>query len=333
MIDPRFYTLNEPMSLSALIQGLNVDLDPHFYDVIINRPNTLAEAISGDIVFLENKRLVGQIDCSKATACIVTKSLAPKVSQQGILPIISHTPRAHFARLCETLVLQTSFNAQSDISEETEIHPSAIIGAGAKIGKGTKIGPYTVIGDGVEIGAGTVIGAHVSLSFCIVGQNCRIKPNAVIGGAGFGVAKDEQGYVDLPHLGRVIIGDRVSIGSQSCIDRGQLGDTILGDDVKIDNLVQIAHNVRIGKGTMMAGRVGISGSCVIGDNVQMGGSVGLADHIKVGDGARIAAGSGVMNDIPKGEVWGGMPALPMREYMRMVSATRKMGKRPERNSK
>ena len=161
----------------------------------------------------------------------------------------------------------------------------------------------------------------------IIGEDCHIKANAVIGGAGFGIASDETGLIDIPHIGRVIIGDRVSIGSQTCVDRGQLGDTILEDDVKIDNLVQIAHNVVVGARTVMAGHVGVSGSCRIGSGVQLGGNVGLADHINVGDGASVAARAGVMHDIPAGEVWSGIPAMPIREHMRLISATRKLIKK------
>ncbi|MBC6412542.1 MAG: UDP-3-O-(3-hydroxymyristoyl)glucosamine N-acyltransferase, partial [Hyphomonadaceae bacterium] len=128
----------------------------------------------------------------------------------------------------------------------------------------------------------------------------------------------------LPHIGRVIIGNDVFIGSQSCVDRGFLGDTIIEDQVKIDNLCQIAHNVFVGQGTILAGRVGISGSCHIGRNVRMGGSVGLADHLNIGDGAQIAASAGLMKDVPAGEVWGGTPAMPWREQMKIFAAQRKL---------
>ena len=168
------------------------------------------------------------------------------------------------------------------------------------------------------------IGSHTTLECCIIGEHCTIKPGARIGTSGFGMDADENGIIDLPHFGRVIVGDRVSIGAQTTIDRGQLGDTIIGDDVKIDNLVQIAHNVTIGAGSMIAGLVGISGSCVIGQGVLMGGSVGLADHITVGDGARLAARAGVMHNVPAGETWSGIPAVPIRDHMRMIAATKKM---------
>jgi len=124
----------------------------------------------------------------------------------------------------------------------------------------------------------------------------------------------------------------VSIGSQSCVDRGQLTDTILGHDVKLDNLVQVGHNVTIGAGTVIAGHVGIAGSCVIGKNVQMAGNVGVADHITIGDKVTLVARAGVMHDIPAGETWSGTPAMPFREHLRIVNATHNLVKKPKKNN-
>jgi UDP-3-O-[3-hydroxymyristoyl] glucosamine N-acyltransferase len=332
MLDPRFYKSNGPIPLLALIEGLDVDLDPHFYDVPLNVPNALLSSKEGDLVFFENKRLKEQIETAKATACLVTAALAPLVSEKRIIPIISKAPRAHFARMCQKLVGFDADKKASMISDKAQIHSTAIIGDGVTIDKNVQIGPYAVIGNGVSIQENTIIGPHVSLSYCQIGRDCRVKASSVIGGAGFGIASDEKGLIDLPHLGRVIIGDRVSIGSQSCLDRGQLGDTVLSDDVKIDNLVQIAHNVTIGRGSMLAGHVGISGSCTIGNYAQIGGNVGLADHVIIGDKVKIAARSGVMHNIPDGEVWSGYPAMPIREHMRVVSATRKLAQRPKKDT-
>lgn len=331
MFDPRFYTLKGPQSLNYLIEGLNVSLEPHFYDEKIEAPSALANAEVGALSFFQDKRRKFELETSKATACLVTERLAPIVGEKKILPIISPTPRAHFARMCEKLVSSDTKILEQDISEEAEIHPTAIIGVGVRIAKGVKIGPYSIVGHGVSLDENTEIGPHVTLSFCVIGKDCRIKAGAVIGGAGFGVAKDEHGLINIPHFGIVRVGDRVSVGSQTCVDRGQLGDTILENDVKVDNLVQIAHNVTIGAGSMLAGHVGISGSCIVGKNVQMGGNVGLADHVSVGDNAMIAARAGVMHDIPAGEAWSGIPAMPIREHMRVVSATRKLAQRPKKD--
>lgn len=331
MFDPRFYTLKGSQTLAHLIEGLDLELEPHFYDEKIEAPSALANAKVGALSFLQDKRRKSDLDTSKATACLVTERLASIVGERKIIPIISSAPRAHFARMCEKLISSDSEQMEQDISPEAEIHPTAIIGPGVNLAKGVKIGPYAVLNHGVSVGENTVIGPHVTLSYCVIGGNCRIKAGAVIGGAGFGIAKDERGLINIPHFGIVRLGDRVSVGSQTCIDRGQLGDTVLGDDVKVDNLVQIGHNVTIGDGSMLAGHVGISGSCTIGKNVQMGGNVGLADHLSVGDNAMVAARAGVMHDIPAGEAWSGIPAMPIREHMRVISATRKLAQRPKKD--
>ena len=335
MIDTRFYNPRGPFTLADLIEGLAAELpDAKFGDEEVNSGGILSESLPGQICFLDNKRHKDQALSAKATACFVTERLAEVIGAQHIVPIVTKTPRAHFARAMNKMADPKSLassEGEAKIAKSAKVHSSAIVGAGAVIEDGAEIAPYAIIGPGVHIGAGTVIGSHVDISCAIIGKNCKIKPSAVIGGAGFGVTGDEKGMLDIPHLGRVIIGNGVSIGSQSCVDRGQIGDTVIGDNVKVDNLVQIAHNCTIGEGTVIAGHVGISGSCVVGKGVQMGGNVGLADHIKVGDGASIAARAGVMHNIPAGEVWSGIPAMPIREHMRLVSATRKLIQKPKKD--
>ena len=335
MIDTRFYISRGPFTLAELIEGFSAELpDAKFGDEEVSSGGILSESRPGQICFLDNKRHKEQALTAKATACFVTERLADVIGAQHIIPIVTKTPRAHFARAIQKMasrkILATS-KGEAKIAKLANVHSSAIIGAGAVIEEGAEIGPYAIIGPGVHIGAGTLIGSHADIRCAVIGKQCKVKPSAVIGGAGFGVTGDEKGMLDIPHLGRVIIGNRVSIGSQSCVDRGQIGDTVIGDDVKVDNLVQIAHNCTIGEGTIIAGHTGISGSCEVGKAVQMGGNVGLADHIKVGDGASIAARAGVMHDIPAGEVWSGIPAMPIREHMRLVSATRKLIQKPKKD--
>jgi len=336
MIDTRFYIPRGPLSLADLIEGLAAELpDAKFQDEMISSGEILSQSQPGQICFLENKRRKDEALSAKATACFVTERLAEVVGAQHIIPIVTKTPRAHFARAMERLATVKTLagsEGEAKVATSAKVHSSAVIGAGAIIEDGVEIAPYVVIGPGVHIGAGSVIGSHVDIRCAVIGRDCKIKPSSVIGGAGFGVTGDEKGMLDIPHLGRVLMGDCVSIGSQSCVDRGQIGDTIIGDDVKLDNLVQIAHNCVIGEGTVIAGHVGISGSCTIGKGVQMGGSSGLADHITVGDGASIAARAGVMHDIPAGEVWSGIPAMPIREHMRLVSATRKLIQKPKKDT-
>ncbi len=336
MLDSRFYISSKPLSLGELIAPLEAQLaDDKFSDEMIESVADLATSQPKQIAYLENKRHKAKLTTAKATACFVPEALAALVSEQRIIPIISKFPRAHFSRVISQIVRErtrTSESGLDDITPSAKVHSTAIIGPGSWIGQNVEIAPYAIIGPGVKIGASSFIGAHSHIQCAVIGEHCHIKAHAVIGGSGFGVTNDENGILNIPHIGRVLIGDRVSIGSQSCVDRGQLGDTILGDDVKVDNLVQIAHNVAIGAGTVIAGHVGISGSVAVGRGVQLGGNVGLADHITVGDGASIAARSGVMHDVPAGEVWSGIPALPIREHMRIVSATRRLAKKPKKES-
>ena len=334
MIDARFYISSGPITLADLVEGMAAELpDAKFGEEEVSAGGILSKSLPGQICFLDNKRRKDQALTAKATACFVTDRLADIIGEQHIIPIITKTPRAHFARAMQQLATPKSLataEGAAKIAKNAHVHSAAVIGAGAIIDEGAEIAPYAIIGPGVHIGSGTVIGSHADIRCAVIGKDCKIKPSAVIGGAGFGVTGDEHGMLDIPHLGRVIMGDRVSIGSQSCIDRGQIGDTIIGDDVKVDNLVQIAHNCHIGKGTVIAGHTGISGSCHVGEGVQMGGNVGLADHLTIGDGASIAARAGVMHDIPAGEVWSGIPAMPIREHMRLVSATRKLIQKPKK---
>lgn len=331
MIDSRFYEIAGPFSLGELISGLEIEkqLDEAFLGTLISAPGRLATAQASQITFFTNKRRKADLTACEAAACFTTQNLASHVLEREIIPIISKAPRAHFARVVSRFATKKELGGEASFrkSSSARIHETAVIGADAEVGDNAYIGPYSIVGPGVSIGARTILEGHSYIQCASIGSDCRVKAGAQIGGDGFGMDADEKGFVNLPHIGRVIIGDRVYIGSQSCVDRGFLGDTSVGDDVKIDNLVQVAHNCSIGSGTMIAGHVGISGSCIIGKNVRLGGAVGLADHLTIGDNVQIAASSGVMNDIPDGEYWGGTPATPALEQARILAATRRLIKK------
>ena len=192
----------------------------------------------------------------------------------------------------------------------------AVIGAGAEIGGGTRIGPNSVIGPGVAIGRDCRIGANVTIGFALIGDRVTLFAGVRIGEPGFGAAVSSQGPVDIPQLGRVILQDNVTVGANSCIDRGAYDDTVIGENTKIDNLVMVGHNCRIGRNNLMAANTGISGSVTSGDNVVFGGKAGIADHLTIGEGARVAAGAGVLQNVPAGETWSGYPARPLRQFLR-----------------
>ena len=326
MIDRFFYTIRDAVSLSDLAAELGLVLPVEgAADEMIEIPADLSRSRVGSVTFFSNKRRKDQLLTAEAAACITTEKLLPLVAKAGMIGLITDDPRAVFARLSGRMVKTgRSEDRDNAIDPTAIIHSSATIGASVSIGSGTQIGANVVIDDGVSIGANCVIEPFVHISFTVMGDDCYIKSGAVIGGSGFGMAEDQNGVFSIPHLGRVILENAVQIGSNSCVDRGQLGDTVLSNGVKVDNLVQIGHNVFIGEGTMIAGHAGISGSCIIGKKCLLAGRASLADHVNVGDGAIVAASAGVMSDIPPGEVYSGTPALPIREHMRSVATLKKL---------
>lgn len=328
MIDKKFFDHLGPFSLDDLLSDIICDCPEGRYDdVMISGVANLAESQKGDIAFIDNRRHLGALDTAKASVCFTTDRLAAKLGENNIIPIIVKSPKGSFGRIISKLFTQKiSCDKAAQISPSARVHPSAVIGSGAVIGPHVQIGPNVVIGPGVEVGSGSKIMNGATIECAILGDNCVIKPGATIGTIGFGMSHDENGVIELPHVGRAILGNRVRIGANSCIDRGFLSDTILEDDVKIDNLVQIGHNVRVGARSMMASFVGIPGSCDIGCDVIIGGQAGLADHLTVGDGAKIAGHSGIMHNVPAGEIWSGYPGMPVRHHMRVVSELIKIGK-------
>ena len=206
------------------------------------------------------------------------------------------------------------------------IEAGAVVGPGAGIGAGSVIAPNAVIGHNVQIGRNCHVGAGATLQNALLGNSVIIHAGVRIGQDGFGFVAGRAGPEKMPQLGRVVIQDHVEIGANSTVDRGALGDTIVGEHTKIDNLCQIAHNVRIGRSCLIAGQCGLSGSVTLGDGVMLGGGVGIADHLSIGSGAAIAAGSGLMHNVPAGEKWGGSPAMPMWDYLRGVAQLRRLGK-------
>ena len=315
MVDARFFAKAAPLRLReiASLTGatLAAGVDP---EIRIDSVAPLDAATASDLSFLDNTKYIAQFAASKAGACFVRSKFAIH-APLGMALIITDQPYACYAKLAAHMY--------PDI-RPVGVHPTAVMGANVQLGKDVAIGAYSVIGDGVVIGDGTHIAPHCTISHVMLGARCIIHSGVRIGQDGFGFAPTAKGLMKVPQLGRVVIGDDVEIGANTCIDRGAGPDTVIGNGTKIDNLVQIGHNVQIGNHAVIVAQVGISGSTVIGDGAMLGGQVGASGHIHIGAGAKVAAQSGIISDIPAGATYGGYPAQPVRDWHRQTIALSKL---------
>lgn len=328
MVDGRFFKNNGPFSLQKIAEICSLKLrDETKAGLEVSDINTMLEAGAGEICFFYDKKSKAQASDIKALACVTTEDLAEFVNKDVAL-LICEDPKKAFVELNKAFY--SEYKKVSMVSEKASVHPTA------KLGKNCFIGDFAVVGENVEIGEGTVIehnaviergcvigdncriGAGAYVSYAIIGNDCYIYTGARIGADGFGFMTQGGKHGRIPQVGRVIIGNDVEVGANSCIDRGALADTIIGDGCRIDNLVQIAHNDKMGRGCIVVSLVGIAGSTTLGDYVVLGGQVGLADHINIASGAQIAAQSGVMKDVEAGAVLMGTPAVPIKDFMKQA---------------
>ena len=334
--DPRFYEALGPVGLGALAKLAGAALDAGAANQPIEAVGVLGRADAASVAYFSDRKLSAAAAATAAGACFVGEKDKARLPESCVA-LVTPAPQAAWAlaagRLHRTRRLDPADPPRHPgalLEENVDIGHGVVIGAGAQIGAGTQIGPHSVIGPGVAIGRGCRIGAGVVIGIALVGDGVVMGSGVVIGEPGFGLAVGPTGLIDVPQLGRVIIQDNVSLGAQTCVDRGAFVDTVIGENSKIDNLVQIAHNVVIGRSCVICGQAGLSGSVTLGDGVQIGGNAGLADHVAVGAGARIAALAGVMRDVPAGESWCGTPAKPVLQFFREVAWLQKSAARRNR---
>jgi UDP-3-O-[3-hydroxymyristoyl] glucosamine N-acyltransferase len=335
--DERFYQKSGPYTIQDLAvycgAQLGTGVDPN---LVINDVAPLHKAGAGHISCLHNPKYIDQFKTTKAAACLVSPEFA-KYTPKGVALLLSPKPYRAYGQVAGFFYPhvkksggvspQAAIHSTAKIGKNCFIGPFAVIEENVHIGDDCEIGSHSIIEAGVEIGKECRIAANVTISHALLGKRVSVKPGARIGQRGYGFHMDEDGHLNIPQLGRVIIGDDVEIGSNTTIDRGAEADTMIGCGTRIDNMVQIAHNVQIGENCVIVAQCGIAGSTHLGRFVIAAGQVGIAGHLNIGDGVKIAAQSGVMRDIAKGDTVAGSPSVSVRDWHRQTIAIRKLAEK------
>ncbi len=353
MAQPTFF-VQPPLSTLAHLAALTEAhlVDPSRGGLQLRGLASLDEAGPMHLTFFDNLKYADQLASTKAGACLVSQRFEADVPAHVAVLRAAH-PFCEFVKIARELhrdaLRPQSWFGSAGIAASAVIDPTAHLEDGvivdplAVIGPNVIVDPLAVIGPNVEIGAGTVIGsgavigadvrigrdcnvgARCSIQFALIGNNVLIHPGCSIGQDGYGfVFFGPDGHLKVPQTGRVLIQNDVEIGAGTTIDRGSLRDTVIGEGTKIDNQVQIGHNVTIGRHCLLAAQIGLAGSLTIGDNVALGAKVGINNHLRIGDGAQVTAMSAVKDDIPANGRWGGFFAKPTRQWFREIVALERL---------
>ena len=332
----RFIKKSGPFRLSELAKFSGAEAISDNASFLVYDLASLSDAQATDLSVLHQKKYINALEKSSAGACIIKPSHI-EYAPQGMHLLVHNNPYKAFALISQ--VFYTSERKSSHIAESASVAKSAILGNQCRIEHGAYIGENVVIGDRCTIGVNTYIGDgvvmgddcqienNVSICCTIMGNKVVVYPGARVGQDGFGFASDQDGHYKISHSGKVLIGNDVEIGANTCIDKGSLKDTIIEDLCRIDNLVQIAHNVKIGKGTILAGQVGIAGSSELGEFVTLGGQAGVANHAKIGSKATVMVRSLVLKDVNAGARMGGYPAVSLNDWHRQTISLKKIIKK------
>ena len=343
MADPRFYDNRGPFTLREVCAKIGTTVpDGSAVSLRIDDVASLSGAVASHLTFFTGDKPNADFTQTAAAVCLVSAKAADKLGKPEKTALIGVSSVQHalaataelFYPECHRVAgpFNTGVDPSAKIGAGVLMGAGVVVGPGAEIGDGTRLGPNVVVGRGVAIGRDCDIAGNTVIANAYLGDGVLVLPGAQIGQPGFGFASSASGHSKIPQLGRVIIQDRVEVGAGVTIDRGALGDTIIGEGTKIDNLVQIGHNTHIGRHSVIVSQVGISGSCEIGDFVVLAGQVGVSDHVKIGPGARLGGKCGVFmgQQLEGGKDYGGIPAKPVRDWLKELAAVSALIKKPKR---
>ena len=321
MSEVDFFVPKGPFNLNELLEEtstLSIKLK-------ISNIKTLDQASKSDITFFNSIDYKKDASSTKASACITTKNLEKylpkdciKILVKNVLYSIAKVSKKFYPDADIDLIDKSLIDATkiSDKFESVTFGKNSFIGKNVKIGSKTTVGTNTIIEHNVQIGKNCMIGTNVTIRNSLIGNDVVIQDGCKVGLKGFGFIPLKEKNFRFPHIGKVILRDKVELGANCTIDRGSIGDTIIGENTFLDNQVHLAHNVKIGKNCMIAGQVGFAGSSTIGDHVSIGGQAGVSGHLKIGNNVKIGGGSGVIKDVPDNTTVMGYPAVPLKEFLK-----------------